>query len=614
MTLKMKHILLAGLTALAATFNTARAQQPRPEYPRPQFERADWVNLNGTWTYAFDFGRTGTDRKWQESKGFEQKITVPFCPESKLSGVGYTDFISSLWYHRTITVPAAWAGRRVMLNFGAVDYEAVIYINGQRVDRHCGTGSSFAVDITDYAKPGEEAQLVVRVLDDLRGHHQPGGKQSIGLYSAGCNYTRTTGIWQTVWMEPVSPQGLQRVVCVPDVDQSQIVVRPQFYGTKNGNTLTVELSDGGKTLCTRTVSATDEATVVLPIRKPRLWSPEDPHLYDIRYTVKDAQGNVIDQVGSYAGLRKVHLADGYFYLNNQPYFQRLVLDQGFYPDGIWTAPSDEALRHDIEMSKAVGFNGARLHQKVFEERYYYWADKLGYLTWGEEASWGLNVNDELAVRNFLSEWTEVVVRDRNHPSIVTWTPFNETWDARDGVYVRLMKDVYELTKAIDPTRPVNDSSGDGHVRTDIWSVHDYSRGADLRKNMTFKSGEEPYRNVRKASFLSNYAGQPYMLDEFGGLPWIPESERETSWGYGAQIDNMEDFYKILEDEVDAIRESPHVVAFCYTQITDVEQEKNGIYYYDRRPKFDSARLKAIFEKIPSVIQNPVDLSDWKKKE
>ena len=613
----MRHsikTLWIALTVLCFGIHTASADVPRPEYPRPQFQRADWQNLNGTWTYTFDFGRTGLDRKWQESKGFDQKITVPFCPESKLSGVGYTDFISSLWYHRTLTVPQAWEGRSIMLNFGAVDYESIIYIDGKLVSRHYGTGSSFSVDITDYVKVGKEANLVIRVLDDLRGRHQPGGKQSIGLYSAGCNYTRTTGIWQTVWMEPVSPQGLQRVVAIPDVDQSQLVVRPQFYGTKNGNTLTVELSDDGKLIASRTVTAADEATIVLPIKKPRLWSPENPHLYDLRYTVKNAQGQILDQVESYAGMRKVHLADGYFYLNNKPYFQRLVLDQGFYPDGIWTAPTDEALRHDIEMSKAVGFNGARLHQKVFEERYYYWADKLGYLTWGEEASWGLNINDELAVRNFLSEWADVVTRDRNHPSIVTWTPFNETWDARDGVYVRLMKDVYDLTKAIDPTRPINDSSGDGHVKTDIWSVHDYSRGADLRKNMTFKSGVEPYRNMRDAKFLAKYAGQPYMLDEFGGLPWIPESERETSWGYGANIDNIEDFYKILEDEVDAIRESPHVVAFCYTQITDVEQEKNGIYYYDRRPKFDTARIKAIFEKIPSIIENPVDLSDWKKKD
>ena len=328
--------------------------------------------------------------------------------------------------------------------------------------------------------------------------------------------------------------------------------------------------------------------------------------------MKNAAGEVIDEVSSYAGMRKVHLAGGYFYLNNKPYFQRLVLDQGFYPDGIWTAPTDEALKQDIALSKAVGFNGARLHQKVFEERYYYWADRLGYLTWGEEASWGLDVNDELAVRNFLSEWTEVVTRDRNHPSLVVWTPFNETWDARDGVYVRLMQDVYTLTKAIDPTRPVNDSSGDCHIMTDLWTVHDYTREPEkLIANHTIKPGVEPYRNKPKLDFLAKFAGQPYMLDEFGGLPWIKESERETSWGYGSNIDTLEDFYRILEGEIDAIRQCPFITGICYTQITDVEQEKNGIYYYDRTPKFDAARLKAIFEKIPSIIENPQDLSGWK---
>ena len=605
--------IAAALTLCAALWQQAWADVPRPEYPRPQFERSEWMNLNGEWTFEFDFGLSGDNRGLKDSKGFERKITVPYCPESRLSGVAYTDFINGMWYHRTVTVPAAWEGRRVVLHFGAVDYEATVFIDGKKVGTHWGTGSSFEMDITDYVTPGREANLVVKVVDDLRSGLQPGGKQSDRYESHGCSYTRTTGIWQTVWMEPVSEQSLLRTVVVPDIDQQQLVVRPQFRGIAQGNTLTVEMKDGKRVVATRTVPAADEATIVLPVKKPHLWSPEDPYLYDLRFVVKDASGRVIDEVSSYAGMRKVHLAGGYFYLNNQPYFQRLVLDQGFYPEGIWTAPTDEDLKNDIALSKAVGFNGARLHQKVFEERYYYWADRLGYLTWGEEASWVLNVNNELAVRNFLSEWTEVVVRDRNHPSLVTWTPFNETWDARDGVYVRLMKDIYNLTKGLDPTRPINDASGDCHVMTDLWTVHDYSREPEkLIANHTIKPGVEPYRNKRNLNFLAHYEGQPYMLDEFGGLPWIKESERSTSWGYGSNIDTLDDFYRILEAQVDAIAKCPHITAFCYTQITDVEQEKNGIYYYDRSPKFDTARLKAIFEKIPSIIENPQDLSGWKK--
>ncbi len=609
---KISKLLLAATMLLGFGSTVNAAGIPRSEYPRPQFERTDWVNLNGTWTYSFDFGQTGAERGFRDSKGFDGTITVPFCPESSLSGVQHTDFIPCLWYQRRIEVPAAWAGKNILLNFGAVDYDATIYIDGKKVGRHCGAGSSFSLDITKFVKAGGSANLVIQVKDNLRGGKQPGGKQSTGFYSAGCNYTRVTGIWQTVWMEPVSPQALKRVFATPDIDQQQLVVRPEFYEEANGNTLTVQVFDGGKLVSSRKAPATNNTIIVLPIKKPKLWTPESPNLYDVTYTVSDAEGNVVDKVQSYAGMRKIHLAGGYFYLNNVPYFQRLVLDQGFYPDGIWTAPSDEALKHDIEMSKAVGFNGARLHQKVFEERYFYWADKLGYITWAEQASWGLDVNNEEAVRNFLTEWADEVVRDRNHPSIVTWTPLNETWGARDGVYVRFVNDLYELTKAIDPTRPVNDASGDGHVKTDIWSVHDYSREYErLTENHNIKQGVEPYRNMGGKEWLAKYNGQPYMLDEFGGLGWIPKEERANSWGYGAQIETEDEFFRILEKEVDAIKACKHITGFCYTQITDVEQEKNGVYYYDRRPKFDAAKWKAIFEKIPSVIEDPQDLSGWK---
>lgn len=610
---KVFQRLLLAASLVVATFSSVHAVDiPRPEYPRPQFERADWVNLNGQWTCELDFSVTGEQRGWINSKGLSKKITVPFCPESELSGIGYTDFIPCVWYQRSINIPAEWNGKRILLQFGAVDYQTQVYVDGKLAGEHYGTGSSFAIDLTKLVKAGQQANLVVRVKDDLRSGMQPGGKQSTALFSAGCSYTRVTGIWQTVWMEAVNEQALKNVFAIPDIDQQQLVVRPEFYDEGCNNTLTVEVIDGKKTISKRTAKACNQSSIVLPIKNARLWSPEDPYLYDVKYTVRNAQGEVIDQVSSYVGMRKVHISGGYFYLNNKPYYQRLVLDQGYYPDGIWTAPSDEALRQDIAMSKAVGFNGARLHQKVFEERYYYWADKLGYLTWGEEASWGLDVNNDRAVRNFLSEWADIVVRDRNHPSLVTWTPLNETWNATKGVYVRFVNDLYNLTKAIDPTRPVNDASGDSHVKTDIWSVHDYTREPEkLIANHTIKAGVEPYRNMRGKDYLANYAGQPYMVDEFGGLPWIPKEERANSWGYGQNIDTLEEFYDILEKEIDALKACKHVVGFCYTQITDVEQEKNGIYYYDRKPKFDAARLKAIFEKIPSIIEDSQDLSDWK---
>ena len=594
--MKKTAITLFFLLQAACLFS----QIPRPEYPRPQFERTDWINLNGEWTYTFDFGASGLERGYAGSKGFDGKIIVPFAPESKLSGVGHTDFIGRIWYQRTIDIPADWSGRNVMLNFGAVYYTSEVYVDGRFVGRHFGGSTSFSYDITAFVKPGGSHSLVVFATSDLRSGKQTAGKQSLQYASHSCDYTRTTGIWQTVWMEAVAPEALARVQMTTDIDQQQLIVAPQFF-RESPNTLRVTLRDGGKVVGTRQVRASNSSVVVIPVKKARLWSPEDPFLYDLTYEVVAPDGQVLDAVKSYVGMRKVHIEGNKIYLNNEPYYQRLVLDQGFYPDGIWTAPSDDALRRDIELSMAMGFNGARLHQKVFEERYYYWADKLGYITWGESASWGVDVNDEVAARNFLSEWSEVVARDRNHPSLVTWTPLNETWSSRDGEYTRFVRDIYNVTKAIDPTRPVNDASGDDHVVTDIWTVHNYEAdGNKLFEQLKFVEGKEPYRNTKNKPFLAVYEGQPYMVDEFGGIGWMSLEERKDSWGYGGLPQTEEEFYSRLEGQIKALKASEHVVGFCYTQLTDVEQEKNGIYYYDRRPKLDMKRIKAIFELIPST--------------
>lgn len=594
--------LLTTLFALICLNGFANLQ-PRPEYPRPQFERSQWVNLNGTWNFEFDFGESGKDRSLQKAEQLSQQITVPFCPESKLSGVAHTDFINCLWYQRKLSIPADWSGKKILLNFGAVDYYTEIYIDGEFVQSHWGGSSSFSADITRFVKSGQTHNLVLQVKDDLRSGKQTGGKQCTNFYSGGCSYTRVTGIWQTVWMEAVDKKGLKTAVVRPDIDQKQLIITPEFYQESN-NTLEIVLKDGDKTVAKKSVTCSNSSTIILPVKNMKLWSPENPFLYDLVYQVKDQQGNIIDEVKSYAGMRKVHTADGIFYLNNEPYFQRLVLDQGYYPDGVWTAPSDEALKNDIVLGKEAGFNGARLHQKVFEERYYYWADKLGYLTWGESASWVMDINDELAVRNYIGEWTEVVARDRNHPSLVTWTPFNETWGSREGVYPRLIRDIYHITKSIDPTRPINDASGDDHILTDIWSVHNYEQdGSKLAEQLEFKEGKEPYRNSRDKKFLAVYEGQPYMVDEFGGIGWMSAEERKNSWGYGNIPQTPEEFYTRLESQVKALKDTKHVMGFCYTQLTDVEQEKNGIYYYNRTPKLDMKRIKAIFELIPSSHTN-----------
>lgn len=595
---------------------------PRAEYPRPQFERNAWINLNGEWTYSFDFGGSGLEREWFKSTGFDQKIIVPFCPESKLSGVEYKDFINHMWYHRTISIPQDWANKQVLLNFSAVYYKSEIYIDGVFAARHFGGTSSFQVDITPYVKAGQTHNLVVYVESDVRSTHQPSGKQNLQFASYGCNYTRTTGIWQTVWMEAVHPEGLQSVQMIPDIDQQQLIIRPRFYKELGGK-LEVTLKDNGKVVSKETVAANSLSTVILPVKKMKTWSPENPFLYDVELRVIDKAGNVVDEVKSYAGMRKVHIEGKKIYLNNQPYYQRLVLDQGFYPDGIWTAPSDEALKKDIQLSMEAGFNGARLHQKVFEERFYYWADKLGYLTWGEASSWGMDCNDIETARNFITEWTEIVERDRNHPSILIWTPTNEEFWPDRVQYPRLMQDLYKLTKAIDPTRPFHGTSGGSHIATDIWTVHNYEQDPAKLKDLLYNDGklmEAPKWEIQlmpknigfnglkytdQYTFPQYKHDMPYLIDEFGGIKWNPsqqmESAQNTSWGYGEPPHSLEEFYARLEGLVNTVLSlSDHVWGYCYTQLTDVEQEQNGIYYYDRSPKFDMKRIHAIFSKNPET--------------
>jgi len=597
--LQMKKIIAFALF-FGLAFQYLNAQNiPRSEYPRPQFERTSWLNLNGTWSYSFDFGNSGKARGFMESKGFNEKITVPFCPESKLSGVEYKDFINNMWYHRLITVPDRWTDKKIILHFGAVYYKTEVYIDGQFAGRHFGGTSSFEFDISSLVTPGKPANLVVYVNDDLRSGKQPGGKQCFNYFSEGCSYTRVTGIWQTVWMEAVSGFGLKQVHTIPDIDQNQLVVYPAFYGENNKNNLVIRIKDGSKLVAEKTVKACNSSIAFLTIKNLKTWSPENPFLYDLELVVTDEHQRILDEVKSYFGMRKIHIEGNRIFLNNQPYYQRLVLDQGFYPDGIWTAPTDEALKQDIELSQKAGFNGARLHQKVFEERFHYWTDKLGYLTWGESSSWGLDINDEAAARNFISEWSETVIRDRNYPSIVTWTPFNETWGPSQEQYPRMVQDIYKVTREIDPTRPINDASGDTHVITDIWTVHNYEQNPErLLEILKPDRNGNLFTNYTKHPF-AKYSGQPYLIDEFGGIRCAAVRKAEShqaSWGYGEAPKDFEEFYSRLEGQVDAILKSKNVWGFCYTQLTDVEQEQNGIYYYNRTSKFDMNRIHAIFSK------------------
>lgn len=598
--------MLCGLAAGAIT-------QPRPEYPRPQFERADWINLNGDWTYKFDFGKSGHENKLYESTGFTDHITVPFCPESPLSGIGHKDFIDAMWYHRTIDIPKSWEGKHVVLHFGGVDYKSTIYINGKEVFVHYGGAVSFKVDITKYVEAGSRANLVVAVQDDVRSRLQPGGKQSRRFASYECFYTRVTGIWSTVWLEPVARGGLKNVKITPDLDNSQFVFEPDFFETDGVSTLTVNVLDGKKAVATSTVKAGNNSFLPIKIKNAKTWTPENPYLYNIEYVVKDGKGNVVDRVSSYAGMRKAELRGKDFYLNNKPYYQRLVLDQGYYPDGQWTAPTDEALRRDIELGKASGFNGARLHQKVFEQRYFYWADKLGYLTWGESPSWEMDWTNEIAARNMIDEWTECVERDYNVTSLVVWSPLNETWmDDVDGQRRRLSRDLYFMTKRLDRTRPVATTSGGYHEGyDDIYTEHTYVQDpVELYKQL--KPVDEGKAYTQWADKSWPHQGEPYMIDEFGGIRWVKKMKAEevapetAFWGYGKDPQSLEEFYRRLEDQVNVVLSIDGITGFCYTQIVDVELEKNGIYTYDREEKFDMERIRKIFSKSREQAKKEVE--------
>ncbi len=614
----MLHKGWLGVLAVVAVAGIVEAAVPRPEYPRMQFRREQsWINLNGEWNFEFDHGRSGVERKlYEHPELFTQKIVVPFCPESKLSGLGHTDFVESVFYHREIEIPAEWADKKILLNFGGVDYHARIWIDGKEAGWHTGGSSPFSVDITQFVKPGGKHQCVVQAVDLVRSREQGLGKQSSELLSSGCTYTRVTGIWQTVWLEAVHPQGLAECHIVPCIDTGNVMFTPRFHSTLEGDRFRITVLKGEQLVRGFGMEAVDGYPMNLVMEGYMLWEPNQPFLYDVVFEVM-RDGKVIDRVESYFAMRRFSIKGNRLYLNHEPIFMRMVLDQGFYPDGIWTAPSDAELKGDIERAMAMGFNGARLHQKVFEDRFHYWADKLGYLTWAEYPSWGMDLCSARARENFLSEWPALVRYLRNHPSIAAWTPLNETvapsevrlagvfWDGPDGLRLRQYRDwvtaVYDTTKAIDPTRPINDVSGYVHVKTDIWTVHPYCPDAKSFGDFIFSAA--PKAAVHVPKYEVPYSGQPYVVDEFGGFKYSPEFAREkmeAGWGYhGLQIKTEDELIAKIREQVNLMVASPLIAGYCYTQLTDVEQEQNGVYTYDRKPKVNVKKMAEVFGAKPS---------------
>ncbi len=559
---------------------------PRPEHPRPQMQRKGWRNLNGEWDFAFDFGNSGIARKMYEETQLDRKITVPFCPESDLSGIGYKDFMPAVWYLRTFELTQEQRNGRVMLHFGAVDYECRVWVNGKEAGTHKGGYVSFQFDITDLTVTGEN-RVTVQVVDDQRSGRQCKGKQCGLFHSFGCEYTRTTGIWQTVWLEFLPSDYIEGVQLYPNIADAALTIKAR---TRGSGILRAEAWYDG-TLCgsAETEITSGNGFLKLGLSQLHLWEAGNGRLYDLKLFFGE------DAVDSYFGMREIRIDGEKVLLNGKAVFQRLVLDQGFYPDGIYTAPSDEALVRDIQLSLQAGFNGARLHQKVFEERFLYHCDRLGYLVWGEQANWGLDYSRPDGLKCFLPEWMEVLKRDFNHPAIVGWCPFNETWDyegrKQDDELLRL---TYLMTKQYDATRPCIDTSGNYHVQTDIYDLHDYEQDADVFA--------ERYRDFSQGGPLPDnhgyrqtpVEGVPVFISEYGGIKWnVDQADRDDAWGYGDGPGTMEEYLERYRRLTDVLLDNPRMFGFCFTQLYDVELEVNGLYTYDRKAKFDMEIIRQI---------------------
>ncbi|WP_078392957.1 glycoside hydrolase family 2 protein [Shouchella patagoniensis] len=573
-------------------------------FPRPRFVREDWLNLNGEWNFSFDDENRGKKERWYNTSRFNQTITVPYSYETKESGINKQTFHPVVWYGKEVTIPDSQQGKDVLLHFQASDYETTVWVNGQYAGAHQGGNSSFSFPITPYLTDEKTQQLVVRVEDSM-SDQQPRGKQRWVDENFGCWYVQTTGIWQTVWLEFVAEQRLEEVKIVPDFDQSSVRFHYKLTEQAVRSKAVVEtvISFKGKEVRRisfvpegKTTKVTVDLTATIHEWQIAHWTPEQPNLYDVSFAVH-ANGIKMDKARSYFGLRKISIHQGQVLLNNRPIYQKLILDQGYWPDTNLTAPSVEALEADIEAIKEMGFNGVRKHQKIEDERFYYLCDQIGLLVWAEMPSAYSYSTD--AVRMFTTEWQEIVNQLSHYPSIVTWVPFNESWGV-GAIFTNkqqqaFTESIYYATKAMDDTRPVIVNDGWEHTISDIITLHDYEEFADAFL-ARYKDKEEllsnkNLHNKEKYPFANGYAynGQPVLISEYGGIAFTTKD----GWGYGNQVKSKEEFLVRYQAITDAIKALPYVTGYCYTQITDVQQEVNGLLDEKRKPKLELNEVKAI---------------------
>ena len=588
---------------------------PRPEHPRPDFMRDSFYNLNGAWEFAFDDGNIGLKECWYKpGYKFDKTITVPFCYQSAASGIGPTDKIHPImWYRRKFTLPAKMQGRNILMNFGAVDYEAMVYVNGMAVGGHKGGYTPFQLDVTPFLTEGEN-DLCVRVVD-MPDPIQPRGKQywKEGLFA--CLYTASSGIWQTVYLEAASDLRIDYIHITPDIDKGLASVEILLNSVPHRKvTLALEVKLEEKEI-RRVVTTTVNRNVTVAIDMDTrdtfypvaLWSPDNPCLYDLRVQLLD-EDLQLDQVDTYFGMRKVEVRDGVVYLNNDRIYQKLVLDQGYWPDTMITPPSDEAIREDLEWTKKFGFNGARKHQKIEDPRYYYWADKMGVLVWGELPS-AFAFTDE-SVENLTVTMQEFIRRDFNHPSIIAWVPLNESWGVPQIVSNKRQQNtasmLYYLTKAADGTRICSGNDGWEQMHTDVCGLHDYNSTKEvLKKHFADRDFIEKNTCDGRRAYADGYmptGKEAFMVTEYGGIAFANiglqgELGGMETWGYHGKESDEEAFFARYEACTEAITEIPFCQGYCYTQLTDIMQEINGLLMPDRKPKVDIERVRRINQKM-----------------
>lgn len=584
----------------------------RNEYPRPQFKRQQWLNLNGSWNFTYDDNDLGIKEKWFiGGKNFSKTIIVPFVYQTEKSGIHDTSTHEIVWYHKKININLM-TDKRYILHFGAVDYFADIYLNGQHVGSHKGGNVSFSFDVT-YFLNDEDNDLVVRVFDPQGDETILRGKQYWKADSEKIWYTNTTGIWQTVWMEEVAMTYLENIKITPLFDDGKVQLDLSLNQQTSSSEIMFEIKYSEIVVTKGTVKMIDKnSSVAVDLLGQEIfrrnfhgegwsWTPEQPNLFDLKLTLKVA-GRIVDEVESYFGFRKVHQENGMVYLNNKPYYQKLVLDQGYWPESLLTAPSDEALKADISLAKEMGFNGCRKHQKTEDPRFLYWADKLGYLVWGECAS--APIYHEYSVNELMREWQEIIARDYNHPCIITWVPLNESWGVpqiqRDRQQQHFSQAIYHYIHSVDSTRLVISNDGWSMTETDICAIHNYSHGNsdEIEKYNFFVKTLSKIENILSYPstpwpiYADGFAHKdvPIILTEFGGIGYkVGESQ---GWGYtsvATEKDFIDEYQRILQ----AVYSSKALWGFCYTQLTDIEQEINGLLTYHRKSKCDLKKIKAI---------------------